>query len=377
MANSGSFSGGANPRQGAKSAIPSDQLPLLRDFLSMSPQFREIFGDLLELRVVIDANIVYGELTWRLGKRRNPAARSALHEAIDSGTIVAFAPPVLEEEIRQHIGEIAERAKVPVSRALQEWQQFKLLLHFYDPEPLTQAGADPVDPEDLPYKLVCEQLGAQAVYSRDRHLQDMGAPVIRLQLDLTVRDYARASSVRLTISVGATFSVIIGFGALVGLFQACVQILKQLPTPVKLILLVGALVVVVHPKLRAKVADFFRSFSSQLDGLKPALRDALGDLLTQATIANATAKNAYAEIQSILPPTRKVSAVVRARAICLLNKEPLSLQEMEVRMRKEGYVSRSQNFTAYLRRVLRKDKRFVEVSPGRWTVRAERLAGSD
>jgi hypothetical protein len=47
-------------------------------------------------------------------------------------------------------------------------------------------------------------------------------------------------------------------------------------------------------------------------------------------------------------------AVVRARAICLVSKGPLSLQEIEARMRKEGYVSKSRSFRAYLRNVLKK-----------------------
>ena len=213
------------------SVIPSDKLQHLREFLSMSPQLREVFGDLLELRLVIDANIAYSELIWRLSKRRNPIARSALHEAIDSGTIVAFAPQFLEEEIQEHIGEIAEDAKVSVSIALEEWQKFRPCLHFYDPETSNTSGAACVDPDDIPYKLVCEQLGAHAVYSRDPHFQSMAVPLISVQLDTTVRDYARASSVKLTISLGTTSSMMIGFGALVVLFQGCIQILNGCQPP--------------------------------------------------------------------------------------------------------------------------------------------------
>jgi len=356
--------------------MPSDQLPRLREILNISPLLKEVFGDLLQLRLVIDANIVYKELIWRLSRRRNPAARSALHEAIDSGTILAFAPAALELEVQEHIIEIAERAKVPVSSASQEWQQFRSRLHIYDPEPSNQPEPGGVDPDDLPYKLVCEQLGAHAVYSRDTDFQAMSVPLISAELDLTVRDYARASSVRLTVNFGTTFSVIIGLGALIGLCQACVRILKQLPTPLKLILAIGVLLAVVHPKLRAKIADLFQSVRSQFDDLKAVLGSAFGELLIESAVADVPAKRTFTDIQSHLPPTRRSSAVVKARAICLLSDEPLSLQEIETRIRKEGHVSRSRNFTAYLRRVLRKDKRFVEVSKGRWTIRAERLAGS-
>jgi hypothetical protein len=359
------------------SAIPSDELQHLRKLLSVLPQLREIFGDLLEIRLVIDAEVAQRELRWRLGKRRNSAARTALHEAIDSGTIVAFAPQFLEEEIQEHIGEIAEDTKVPVSSAQDEWQKFKSHLHFYDPEPSNRPRPACVDPDDLAYKLVCEQLGARAVYSKDPHFQDMSVPVISVELDLAIRKYARASSVKLTISLGATFSMMIGFGALVGLLQACMQILKRLPTSLKLILGAAAILAVLHPKSRAKIVGLFQSVLSKFDNLKPALANALNDLLTEAATADTTAKNTYAEIQSLLPPKGKPTALMRARAICLLSKEALLLREIKKRMLNEGYVTNSRNFTAYLRRELRKDKRFVEVSADHWTIRAVRLAECD
>lgn len=354
--------------------IPSDQLPFLREFLSMSPALQKIFGELIQLRIVIDADIAQKELIWRLSKRRNPTARTALNEAIDSGVVVAFAPTFLEEEIRDHVIEIAERANVPVSRVLQEWQQFKSRLYFYEPEPITQPDSDCVDPDDLPYKWICDQLGAHAVYSTDRHFQNMSVPLISVQLDLTVREYARANSIRLTLHLGATYSLIIGFGVLRALCQSCVQILKRLPIQVRIILVVGALVAVIHPKLRATIVGVFKSLQSQVGDLKPSVGKILIDLLTEAAAAESTALCTHEKIQSLIPHTRKLPAVVRARAICLVSKKPLSLEEIEARMAREGYVSKSKNFTVYLRRLLQKDKRFIEVSAGLWTIRCNRIA---
>jgi len=359
--------------------MPSDQLPRLREFLSTWPALKEIFGDLLRLQLGIDASVVNAELRWRLAKRRDPAARTGLNEAIDSGAVVAFAPPALEREIQEHVGEIAEYAHVPVDRVLQEWQQFRKRVHFYDPDPSTPPEPDCVDPDDLPYKLVCEQLGAHAVYSRDHHLRQMSVPVIWVRLDLTIRDYARASSVRLTLQLGTGFSFMIGFGALVGFVKACracLRILGQLPNWAKLIVAAGALLVIVHPKFRVMIADLFQSGRRQFENLTPALGEAFDTFMRQLAVADATAKNSYTEILSKLPATRKRSAVVMARSICLLNKEPLSLKEIEARMRKEGYVSKSRDFKTYLWRLLRNDGRFVEVYPGHWTISAERVAAS-
>ncbi len=366
--------------EGLRSAISSDELPRLRQLLAHWAPLREVLGDLLQLRLIVDANIAYAELIWRVCKRRNPAAQTGLFEAIVSGTVVAFAPLALEHEIQEHLPEIAERGKVPVSRVLLEWESFKVHLHFYEPEPPTQSQAGCPDPDDLPYKLLCEQLGAHAVYSRDSHLRDMSVPVIWVQVDLLARDYARASAVRLTLFTGTTFSAVIGFGALMAFVQACracLRTLGQLPTALKLLIAAGALLVILHPKLRAKVAELFQSMARQFNEVKPALGEVLSDLLTELAEADTTAKKTYAEIQSHLPIAKKRPVIVMARTICLVNKEPLSLEELEMRIRAEGYVTKSQNFRAYLRRVLRKDKRFTEVSPGHWSVMAERPALSD
>ena len=121
----------------------------------------------------------------------------------------------------------------------------------------------------------------------------------------------------------------------------------------------------------------FQSVRSQFDDLKPALANGLSDLLMEAAKADTTAKNTHAEIQSLLPPKGKPTALMRARAICLLSKEALALPEIKTRMLNEGYITRSRNFTVYLRRVLREDKRFVEVSADHWTIRAVRIAERD
>ena len=378
MTSSDYFRAGTNRPRNAQSRakIPSDQLPQLREFLSISPLLQEIFGETLQLRIVIDADIAQKELIWRLRKRRNPTARTALHEAIDSETIVALAPSFLEQEIKDHIAEIAARANVPVSCAVEEWQKFRSCLHFYDPEPVKQPDPNCIDPDDLPYKWVCEQLGAHAIYSTDNHFKKMSVPLISVQLDLTVRDYARANSERLTIHLGTTFSLAIGFRVLTALCKTCMQMLKNLPSEVRAILLAGAFIAVAHPKLRSKGIKLFRSAFGQIDNLRPALGQAFIGLLIQAAMAESTAARTGAEIQSLLPPPRKLPAIVIARSVCLVNKEPLSLREIEEHMAKGGYVSKSQNFRAYLRRLLRKDERFIEVSPGQWTVRTDRIASN-
>jgi hypothetical protein len=49
-------------------------------------------------------------------------------------------------------------------------------------------------------------------------------------------------------------------------------------------------------------------------------------------------------------------------------KNALSIEEIEILMRADGYETRSKDFPAYLRQLLRESKQFVEVTPGRWSM---------
>src|SRR6267378_1431991 len=107
--------------------IRSDTLPQLRRLVEKLPALREFFGDVLEVILVLDACCVQGELRWRVGARKNPAARTYLHEAMVSGVVVAFAPFFLEVEIQKYIPKIAEDEGVLVDRVQEEWKEFKVL----------------------------------------------------------------------------------------------------------------------------------------------------------------------------------------------------------------------------------------------------------
>lgn len=66
----------------------SDLLPALvglaRSVAGLAPTLRGY----VQFHMVLDANIIQGELRWRLGSRREAAARTGLHEAITAGVLV-------------------------------------------------------------------------------------------------------------------------------------------------------------------------------------------------------------------------------------------------------------------------------------------------
>jgi len=87
--------------------------------------------------------------------------------------------------------------------------------------------------------------------------------------------------------------------------------------------------------------------------------------------ANVAAQSAEKTIRATIPflPRTRVPVVVVARQVCLRAGEPLSLSEIHSRVLRAGYSTRSQTFSAYLKRVLRTNREFVEVSAGIWILR--------
>ena len=239
----------------------SDNLPTLRLFLEMWPDLRSLIElRALQIRAIVDANVVQGELRWRLGSRENSQARSGLEEAIDAGVLVLIAPNFLRVEIEKYLPAIADSTGAALSEVEREWQLFQAKLHFYQPS--SQVANGPVaDPKDLPYKHASDELSLP-VYTRDAHLQKMGAPVVWVCIDTTCRDHARAMSVTLGFTVGSTYTVTIGVEAL----RAAVRGVKSLfdgfrrqPAWLQLAISGTLAAIVIHPKSRAKLLQVCRN----------------------------------------------------------------------------------------------------------------------
>lgn len=347
--------------------IRSDSLPHMSALCERSPFLQQVVDKTLQIRLVLDANIVQRELRWRVGSRQKQEAKTALHEAIEAGVIVALAPTALEEEINEHVADIANYANVSQDRVREEWSKFRAFIHFYKPE-LTEPTGKCVDADDVPYKQTCIELGAHAVYTKDRHFQSMDVPLLMLDLDGVFRKYARANSVKLAFTLGSTFSVTISVNVLKELLTVSMRGIRRIPTPLKIAFGAAIAAALIHPKSRAKIAEWCKTLWNKLNS--PNVRALLSSLVMQLAEAHEDARLSANQINAALPMPRKRPAVVYAREICLIEGGPITLKTMEMKMRKAGYVTHSQNFASYLRRVLRGSRPFVEVSSGTWTLRA-------
>lgn len=347
----------------------SDFLPQLVSLLDLVPSLKPLFPKLLQVRLVVDANRVRGELYWRLRKRRDVSHRTALHEAIMAGVIVPYVPDYLNHEIEEHYEDIAEQTRRSVPEVRHEWNQFKKHLVFYAPKAGPLAGEKYADVQDFPYLAAWRELDARAIYTTDPHLEKMGAPVISVLIDTRLRDYARKSTVQMAVGFGSSVSIMFGVQSLQGLYRLLTKVLanfRRLPPAAQLAIAGATAICVVHPKSRAKMKEIWISWKNSPVML--ALCDALLEFAGQYADATAGAKNNYEALQAQVPVGRKRPLLHHARSVCAEAGCALTLEEMERRILRGGYSSRSQTLQTYLRRVIRADDSFSEISPGHWMI---------
>jgi predicted nucleic acid-binding protein len=201
----------SDSRQSLDRLVPSDLLPQLVALTEAIPVLAALRPQVLQKRLVFDANRVHAELRWRLTRRKSPSDRSAIHEPIIAGVVVLFAPEHLKAEIAKHLGDIARDTGVSVSDVEREWELIQKHLCFYEPKSRPSSVESCADVDDFPYLATSRELDTQAVYTSDRHLAAMQAPVVSAFIDTHLRDYARASSVQIVLHLGSSFSVVVSW----------------------------------------------------------------------------------------------------------------------------------------------------------------------
>lgn len=347
--------------------LRSDLLPYLAGLIQALPSLRPLFPQIFQLRVVIDANIVQGELRWRLKSRRKRGARSALHEVMACGVLVAYAPHVLDKEIREHAPRLALETNTSLADVYREWKDFRKYICFYTAQVRTRVDVTRTDPDDVAYMDTMEEIAARAIYTRDRDFLRTTTPVIFVALDSTLRRYARASSIRIGFVVGSSISVAFGLEALLALGRLLARLFqaaRRLPPAAQALILAALAAVIAHPKSRAKLLQLWDSLNKTL---KPAMWEVLVEAMYQFVEATSTAEESFQAIQEMLPPPKRRSLLLHARSVCLAARKPLVLDEIVRRAILNGYRPRSKNAAGYLLRKLRSDECFLETEAG-WVI---------
>jgi FG-GAP-like repeat/FG-GAP repeat len=188
-----------------------------------------------------------------------------------------------------------------------------------------------------------------------------------LLIDGTAQAYARSSSVRIGVMMGSTFTATLSFEAIAAACQGLKRLAGRfcdLHPGLQLAIISAGIAATAHPKSRAKLASLWeRTKQAAL-----AFLSTIADIAIQIAEAMQTEAEASKRLQDSLPIRRRRSALMHARVVCLAARTPLSLSEIEKRIRADGYVSRARNLGIYLRRVLLTSGQFQQLDTGLWAM---------
>lgn len=350
--------------------VPSDDLLRLRDLFLNWPPFFRLLGIPPPFRLVIDTNAVVGELLHLVKSRRNPTARTGLQEAVDSGAVVAFAPPKLRDEIVKHLPRLARESGVPEELFRRAWAEYQSRINFVDVRPASaEEAASAADPDDLPFVYLYHKLDADAVLSRDRHIGAMGARSVEPEMMLHVRDYAREKAPEVTLRAGTfivTVPALVGAHALVKLLARAAKGFAELPAGVQLALLAGTLAACAHPRSRKAFTAFASSHAGRLKGPASVLLDSFGDISEKLTEAKRKVRQQEEIIERSMPRAVRSPLRLVARSVCLEAGRALTAEELTSGVLRAGYESDSPHLKRYLLRVLRQSELFLRTPDGRW-----------
>ncbi len=181
-----------------------------------------------------------------------------------------------------------------------------------------------VDPKDSPYVLTARELDADFVRTTDAHFTRMGATVIGRDLDLILRDYARSTSVLVTIKLGSGYAVTFSIMAFVEMIRGITEMIRRLPPATKLVLGIAVAGVILHPTSREKLTRCAKTLWQRLQKAKPVLVPILQEAVKYLDEAMTTSRKTREAIRLRLPVRGKKTALAHARLICLRSSEALT-----------------------------------------------------
>ncbi len=282
--------------------VRSDKLKELRVVVSYWKETSAVIGNAAQFRLVVDSNVVLGDLLWLVAERRNETARTDLMETIESETIDLYAPPALFDEVEEHLPLLAAEKGLDVNRMHAEWAIYKERIKIAEPdEEKVLALKNGVDPDDAEFVALAQTIDAAGVISKDAHIAKMGGNHISVTCITHLRNYSRATAIELHIKVGGVSFAKVSYAMVAGMFaggKALIESVSKAPDWLKIALLAGGVFIALHPGARARVA---RGLEIALDGI----REATPFVIEEIAAAIALAQKHKAEAQVHLDKAMK------------------------------------------------------------------------
>lgn len=284
--------------------VRSHLLKDLRDLIDGWRGFNGLIEGAASFSIVLDTNVVIGDLLWLAVKRRNPEAKTELMEIVAAGTVVVYVPPRLLREVEEKIPLIAAEKGLDAAKLFAEWESYRTQLVVKDPgEECINAYAKGVDPDDADFVALERAMSASGVFSKDKHIAMMGGNQLSVDTIASLRGYSRATAIELTIKVNGLVMTVIGAAAIRSLFAGCqalIESLSRAPEWVKVALFIGGAFAVLHPGTREYLTRQFRVAFDGIRGVSPHVIEELGAAIalmqTQQSLAKQHLASAMTEL---------------------------------------------------------------------------------
>jgi predicted nucleic acid-binding protein len=274
--------------------VRSDKLKQLRVVIRSWKESSAVIGSAAQFRLVVDSNVVLGDLLWLVSGRTNDNAKTQLMETIEAETIDLYAPPVLFREVEEKIPLIAAQKGLDADLMYAQWNIYKTQIKSAEPDnEKVRALQNGVDPNDAEFIALEQTIGASGVISKDRHIGQMGGNHISVTCITHLRNYSRSTAIELNIKVNGVLFAKVSYAAIAGMYagsKALIEGVSKAPDWVKVALLAGGLLVALHPGARASVV---RRLKTVLDGICEATPFVIAEIA--AAIALAQKHNAKAQ----------------------------------------------------------------------------------
>ncbi len=293
----------------------SDSLRPMYELCKKYPSLNKLFDMRLQIRLVIDTNVVIDELLFVTSKRRKDSARTALREAMDSGVILTIAPTKMHEEVDRHIPRLARERSLPEAKFREAWQDLQTRIEFREVKTNSQQRENVRDQNDIEFVVLYKKSGAEAVLTRDRDIPAMGAKSVGPEVLPSVRDYARAKSPEVSLRIGnaVIFGIpIAAVAVLAKLLAAAWSTIRNLSPELQFLLLSGAILAALHPRSRKALRAGFSSLGSGLRTSGGVFAQVVGELSVNIEAAQLEVKAKQTVVENLIPTNQAPAVATNA-----------------------------------------------------------------
>jgi predicted nucleic acid-binding protein len=332
------------------------------------------FGDFLKIHVIVDTNIIVGDLLAILRKQSVGKRRPAIMELLAKGTLIGYFPHEKLQEVHEKCIEISERYSIKLPDVLALWKKYQQHLRIVPTGDLELERSDSQalatrDPTDLPFVQARHIVGASVVLSNDPDLKASGAPVMPWsQILLDLRHHARHEGLKAALFIGGGTAIVVPMIALVGCVKMIYKACKSIPPKALLIAAAGFGVALLIPQSRKFLIE---AGKSALDAIKK-IGAAVGPVLGEAYEAGARAEARAKEMRPALE--KKLAEALRKRLtltqavyrVCLIARKPLTVTEVWAAAARDGTKSNAKQPLKSVLRALKRHPLLTVLPDRRW-----------